>query len=160
MVVGVPQPHESPGAQSALRTPRQSHPPPALAPAATPKAAASLSERITATSQLTIAQVEKHGPACPVQWGARREGTRLKSVADTPLSGCCALCRAHSACTAFNHDLNQGRGRCYLLSSRGAPRQVHDAAQRAVYSSAESIDGDSCSCAKIGQYVYVPPAGG
>ena len=97
-----------------------------------------------------MAALEKGGPPCPIEWGSRRDGTRLKSSGDTTLSGCCALCRTLHSCDAFNFDANQGAGRCYLLSGSTAARQVRDVNQRAVYSSALRAEG--CSCAKIGAF--------
>ena len=103
------------------------------------------------TGSAGIGPAEKHGPPCPVDWGTRRDGNRLRSEGETSLAGCCSLCRAFDDCAGFNHDANQGAGRCYLLSrDAGQPRQVKDASQRSVYSSAAKHEG--CSCASIGSY--------
>ena len=98
----------------------------------------------------SYAALEKSGAPCPVDWGSRRDGARLRSVGETTLSGCCALCRVGSGCVAFNHDSNQGAGRCYLLAESGEMRLVRDAAQHGVYSSAARAEG--CSCANIGSW--------
>ena len=91
--------------------------------------------------------MDKRVPPCPVDWGARRDGVRLRSVGEMTLSACCALCRALTACAAFNFDEQQRR--CYLLSQPGQVRQMRT--QRAVYSSAARTTG--CSCATIGSFV-------
>lgn len=126
--------------------PRHRHPPrhpplPAPAPPGAPPLQQSASD---------LAQIEKHGSPCPIEWGSRRDGTRLRSIGETTLSGCCILCRGVNSCNAFNYDANQGAGRCYLLAGSVNAREVKDAGQKAVYSSAPRRDG--CSCARIGAF--------
>ena len=134
--------------------PRHHHPPhqPPPQPASPPPHTASPNAVVSTSAWGSdLAALEKSGSPCPVEWGSRRvDGTRLKSVGDTTLSGCCALCRGTATCSAFNFDANQGTGRCYLLAGVSAARAVKDASQRTVYSSAPKTDG--CSCAKIGAY--------
>ena len=126
--------------------PRHHHPPHRPPqPASPPPSEPSKPPHIISTAAL-----EKKGTPCPVEWGSRRDGTRLRSIGDTTLSGCCSLCRAAPNCNALNFDANQGSGRCYLLAASTAARQVKDVSQRAVYSSAPRTDG--CSCAKIGSF--------
>jgi hypothetical protein len=52
-------------------------------------------------SAADLASIEKHGSPCPVDWGSRRDGTRLRSFSDTTLAACCAHCRGLGNCNAF-----------------------------------------------------------
>jgi hypothetical protein len=96
-------------------------------------------------SMETTMDMEKHGPACRIEWGTRRDGERLRSVGETTLSACCAACRIAHACAAFNFDSQQRR--CYMLKEVGSLWRMREPAQRAIISSAQRET--ACSCASV-----------